>query len=816
MADGLGHPAHEPEVAHIGEPVADAVDPWRLHTGPLDLSRMAAMESLFARSNRPIGLRGSRVEGEPKVRSGTYINGFYEERPLPHPEAGYGFPESGQTVVNVTDGKVIRLIVGDSPFDIRYGTVNHHERYLDLRSGILHRTTDWTAPGGSRVRVTSQRLVSFVHRTLAAISYEVSPIDQDLYLAVQSDLLVNGQDKQKSSDPREAAVLVDPLQCELIDRDEENDAVMVHRTASSKLRVAAGMRHRIDAPEDAQINVTTGENLARLTVAARVPRGGRLRVVKLLAYGCSSRRSPAALRDQIDGALAVAGLIGWDGLVSAQRKFLDDFWRVADVEIDGDPELQQAVRVSTYHLLQAGASTQGEAIPAKGLTGSGYDGHAFWDTETFALPVLTYTFPKAAAGALLWRHRILPLARKRAEVLGLEGAAFPWRTINGEECSGYWPAGTAAFHIASAIAAATARYVAATGDAGFDERYGVELLVETARLWMSLGHFTASDEFRIHGVTGPDEYTAIVDDNVYTNLMAQQNLRDAVAACERLPDVASRLDVSEEETRAWRSAADGMHVPYDKDLGVHPQHEGFTHHDEWDFSKTPAEKYPLLLHFPYFQLYRKQVIKQSDLVLALHLRGDAFTPEEKERNFAYYEARNVRDSSLSATTQAIVAAEVGHLQLAYDYWAETAFTDLHDLHGNVGDGVHLAAMAGSWLIAVAGFGGMRDHGGTVTFAPRLPPALTRLVFRMRLRGSVVEVEVQRVAESRGSRAVASGEQRVTYRLLEGDELRTCHHGEPVELRAGVPLTLDVPAMSGVEPVSQPPGRAPQRRVPTAD
>jgi alpha,alpha-trehalose phosphorylase len=800
--------------------VSDAIDPWLLSSGPIDLRRLPVTESLFTLANGHIGLRGSLEEGEPRVRSGTYVNGFFEERPLPHPEAGYGFPESGQTVVNVADGKLIRLIVGDSPFDTRYGTVDHHERCLDLRTGILHRETVWTSPNGARVKVASQRLVSFAYRTLAAIEFEVTPLDEDLYLAVQSDLLVNEPGTAASADPREAAVLENPLQCELSEHDDDH-AVLVHRTARSQLRVAAGMRHQLEAPQHAETALTVGPDLARLTVAAHVPRGQRLRLVKLLGYGWSHRRSASALRDQIDGALTVAGLIGWEGLVELQRGFLDEFWRVADVEIDGDPELQQAVRLSTFHVLQAGASTQGQAIAAKGLTGPGYDGHAFWDSDAFVLPVLTYTFPAAAGGALIWRHRTLPSARARAELLGLQGAAFAWRTINGEECSGYWPAGTAAFHLAAAVADGAARFVAATQDTEFDARYAVELLVETARLWMSLGHFTSAAEFRIHGVTGPDEYTAIVDDNVYTNLMAQRNLREAAKACERQPAAAARLGVPEEELQRWRVAAEAVYVPYDKELGVHPQSEGFTRHDEWDLAAMTAEDYPLLMHFPYFQLYRKQVVKQADLVLALHLRGDAFTAEEKARDFAYYEARTVRDSSLSATTQAIVAAEVGHLQLAHDYWAETAFTDLHNLHGNVDSGLHIAAMAGTWMVAVAGFGGMRDHDGVLTFAPRLPPSLTRLVFRMRFAARVIEVELRRVmgsavAQSRGTDVIAAGEQRATYRLLEGDAMRTRHHGEPVELRPGHPLTLDVPAVARVASVSQPPGREPAARMPSGD
>ncbi|MGH3804577.1 MAG: family 65 glycosyl hydrolase, partial [Pseudonocardiaceae bacterium] len=372
---------------------------------------------------------------------------------------------------------------------------------------------------------------------------------------------------------------------------------------------------------------------------------------KYLAYGWSSQRSVPALRAQVDAALAGAMHSGWDGLLAEQRSYLDKFWESADIELEGDDELQQAVRFALFHILQAGARGESRAIPAKGLTSPGYDGHSFWDSEVFVLQVLTYTMPEAARDALQWRHSILDQARERARLLNQAGALFPWRTISGDECSAYWPAGTAAFHINADVANAVSRYVAATNDTEFDHDYGVELLVETARAWISLGHHDPHGGFRIDGVTGPDEYTAIVDNNVYTNLMAQQNLYDAASASERHPDVGESLGVNAGEIARWRKAADKMVIPYDEVLGVHPQSERFTEHDEWDFENTPAERYPLLLHYPYFDLYRKQVIKQADLVLAMHLRGDAFTPEQKARNMAYYEARTVRDSSLSACTQ---------------------------------------------------------------------------------------------------------------------------------------------------------------------
>jgi alpha,alpha-trehalose phosphorylase len=769
----------------------------------MDPADLAVSESLFALSNGHIGLRGCLEEGEPDVAAGTYISGFYEERPFPHAEAGYGFPESSQSVVNVTDGKLIRLYVGDSPFDLRYGQVRSHERVLDLRSGILERRTEWAAPNGSSVRVSSKRLVSFTERTLAAISYEVEPLDDGFYVAVQSDLLANDANTEVSTDPRDAAPLVRPLHCEL-HHGRNHRAVLVHRTALSQLRIAAGMDHQLELPDGAVTSMESEPDLARMTVTCKLQPGERLRLVKLLAYSWSSRRSAASLRDQVDAALGVAKLEGWDTLAGRQREYLDRFWERSDVEIDGDLALQQAVRVSMFHVLQAGARTESQAIPAKGLTGHGYDGHAFWDTETFVLPMLIYTAPEAARGALTWRHRTLPMAQARAQELGLQGAAFPWRTIHGEECSGYWPAGTAAFHVNADIADATARYVAATGDDEFASTLGIELLVQTARLWASLGHFASDGSFRIDGVTGPDEYTAVVDDNIYTNLMAQKNLRDAADACLRWPGAAARLAVDRDELDRWRLAAAQVRLPYDEELGVHAQSEDFTQHAEWDFEATPPEHYPLLLHYPYFDLYRRQVIKQADLVLALHLRGDAFTHEEKARDFAYYEARTTRDSSLSAATQAIIAAEVGHLDLAFDYWAETAFTDIGNLHDNADDGVHIAAAANTWAVAVAGFGGMRDHGGRLTFAPRLPAKLTRLRFRLTFQSRTLLVDVHRQESGDPSQAA-------TYRLLAGEAFDTTHHGMRIRVEAGQSITVPIPELHRAIPVRQPAGRAPRHR-----
>jgi len=774
-----------------------AVEPWAVRESGLHLDVLAQTESVFALSNGHIGLRGNLDEGEPHALPGTYLNAFYELRPLPYPEGGYGYPESGQTVLNVTNGKVIRLLVGDQPFDLRYGTLQRHERILDLRAGVLHREVEWTSASGIGVRVTSTRLVSFAQRAVAAICWEVEPLDGVTRVVAQSDLIANEPlPEAAEADPRAAAELGSALRSEEYAHRGQR-VVSAHTTAHSGLRMAAGMDHTIDAPGDADIVTESSQDLGRVTVTANLELGERVRIVKFLAYGWSSLRSAPAVRAQVDAALAEAKQTGWEGLLALQRAFLDDFWASADVELDGDAEIQQAVRFALFHVAQAGARGEARAIPAKGLTGPGYDGHAFWDTEMFVLPVLTYTLPKAAGDALRWRHSTLDLARDRASQLGLRGAAFPWRTIRGQECSGYWPAGTAAFHVGADIADAVIRYQAATGDEQFEREVGLELLVETARLWRSLGHHDAQGRFRIDGVTGPDEYSAVCDNNVFTNLMAQRNLRAAAEVVERRLELAAELGVDLEEAAAWRDAAEAMTLPYDPAVGVHPQAEGFTQHQPWDFAGTSAEQYPLLLHFPYFDLYRKQVVKQADLVLALHVCGDSFDPDEKLRDFDYYEPLTVRDSSLSASTQAVVAAEVGHVDLAFDYLGEAAMMDLHDLEHNTRDGVHIASLAGSWIAVVAGFGGMRDHGGELTFAPRLPPDLQRMTFRLSYRGRRLRVEVDH--------------RQATYALLAGERLTIAHHSRRLTLAPGRTMARPIPPLPERQRPAQPPGREPARR-----
>jgi len=773
------------------------VEPWHVREIALNLDLLAQSESVFALSNGHIGLRGNLDEGEPHGLPGTYLNSFYETQPLPYAEAGYGYPEDGQTLIDITNGKIVRLLVDDEPFDVRYGDLIEHERVLDLRAGTLVRTVRWRSPAGKQVLVRSTRLVSLTQRGVVAIEYSVEAVDEFTRVTVQSELVANEDQPESSADPRVAAVLRTPL-APIAHEITDRGALLMHTTKASGLMMAAAMDHLVEVPGRVETDTDAGEDWARTTIICGLRPGQTLRVVKYIAYGWSSLRSRPAVRDQVSGAIAGARYTGWQGLLDAQRAYLDEFWDSADVEVEGDPAVQQAVRFGLFHVLQASARAERRAIPGKGLTGTGYDGHAFWDTEGFVLPLLTYTAPEAAADALRWRASTLDLARERAAELDLAGAAFPWRTIAGEECSAYWPAGTAAWHINADIAVALERYRVVSGDDTLEAECGLAVLVETARLWTSLGHHDRHGRWHLDGVTGPDEYTAVVRDNVFTNLMAANNLRIAAQACERHPVAAQDIGVTTEETAAWRDAAAAVHIPYDAELGVHEQCEGFTTLREWNF--TENTEYPLLLHEAYVRLYPSQVIKQADLVLAMHWQGHAFTREQKARNVDYYERRTTRDSSLSACTQAVLCAEVGHLELAHDYVYETAVIDLRDLHHNTRDGLHMASLAGAWTALVAGFGGLRDDEGILSLDPQLPEGISRLRFRLRWRGFRLVIDVDHG--------------RVSYVLRDGPDgaLTIRHAGKDVILTTKSPTTVALrPRHALLPPPPQPPGLQPISR-----
>ncbi|WP_323958665.1 family 65 glycosyl hydrolase [Arthrobacter sp. JZ12] len=768
---------------------------WSVREDGFDAEGAGVSETLFALANGYVGTRGTLDEREPNASPGTFLSGVFEYHPLSYPEDGYGHPEQGQAIIGVADGTVIELEIDGRPVNLENTPQKRHERILDLRAGTLQREVHWSEAGPGSIRVKSTRMVSLSRRSITVIRYTVTAVDRSARVVVRSPLEVNRTALQvNNSDPRVGAALREPFR-PCLNEEQATGGLLVHRTRGSGICVAAVVDHDVDMPDGGNISSACGHDDVLTTVVVDLAPGEQLTLVKYLSHAHSRQDPPAVVAAEVRGALAEARAVGWAGLLREQQEILDRFWADADVQIDGDPELQLALRFDLFQLLQASACLEGAPIGAKGLTGAGYSGHTFWDIEGFLAPALTLLQPESAAQLLRWRASTLDGAGRRSEILGLKGAAFPWRTIDGHEASAYWPASTAAVHLNADIARAFFHFAEATG-IPLPEISGTDVLVGTARMWASIIHEDDDGRAHLFGVTGPDEYTGVVDDNVFTNLSAQHNLRTAAEACERHQPEADRLGVTASEISTWRSIADSFYVPYDTVRQVHPANEGFTTYREWDFDGR-RDLYPIQEHAHYAKIYRRQVVKQADLVLALWWFPGSFTAEEAVRNLDYYEQRTVRDSSLSAAVQAVVCARAGHLSLALAYLREAALSDLRNVNGDTHRGAHLAALAGAWLALASGFGGLAIDGGRLSLAPRLPTELGRVAFRLRWRGRRVSVEI------RGTET--------TLRLVDGTEpITVVVDGNSLELIPNEPLHVPLAEVlpSGTPP-RQPPGREPR-------
>ncbi|SDC87386.1 alpha,alpha-trehalose phosphorylase [Sanguibacter gelidistatuariae] len=738
------------------------VDPWRLTESVYCAKDLGVSETLFSVGNGYLGMRGNVPEGRDSHAHGTFINGFHETWAIRHAEEAYGFAKVGQTIVNVPDAKIIRLYVDDEPLLLSVADLLSYDRSLDFSSGVLSRDLVWQTPSGKRVHVRAQRMVSFTERHLAIMTFEVTMLDDDAPVVISSQIL-NRQDGQDEYNVPSAAMGegFDPRKAEQFEGRvlqpcsqwiSDERAVLTYRCTDSGMTLAVAADHKIVTDNDYELLTEIDKDFAKHVYRVKAKPGQTITVTKTVSYHTSRGIPPLELVDRCRRTLDRVITEGIDVQFEKQQEWLDDYWARTDVVIGGQPELQQAVRWNLFQLAQATARAETNGVPAKGLTGSGYSGHYFWDQEIYVLPYLTYTSPHSARSALRFRYAMLDAARRRARELTQDGALFPWRTINGEEASAYYAAGTAQYHIDADISYALSQYVGATGDTDFMSREAIDILVETARMWADLGFWrtNGAEVFNIHGVTGPDEYTTVVDNNLYTNVMARFNLRRAVEEVYRLRTedpiayerMVSRLNLDLDEVKEWGRAAEGMCIPYDKELGIHPQDSHFLEREMWDLPNTPASNRPLLLHYHPLVIYRFQVLKQADVVLALFLQGEDFTPEEKLADFQYYDPITTGDSTLSAVVQSIIAAEVGYQDLALEYFTSSLFVDLGDLHHNTADGVHVASAGGIWESLVFGFGGMRDHRGVITIDPRLPLGWDDLTYRITLKGTRVRVCVR--------------------------------------------------------------------------
>lgn len=770
---------------------------------------LSQTETLFSIGNGYLGLRGNQDEGIPASQSGTFINGLHETWPIIYGEDAFGFAKTGQTMLNVTDAKVIRLYVDDEPFYLPTASLQLYERTLDMKEGVLDRRVLWETAVGKQVLIESKRVVSMQQRHVAAISYQVTILNADAPIIISSEVVGNRRNQTSTGDPRQAKGFREQV---LFPREysaRKTRLMTTHQAANSGMTMACGVDHSIETECGFTCESDCSGDHGQVVFSVDARRGKPVQMVKYITYHSSRYAATTELAARADRTLDRIVATGLEDLLEEQKLFMDDFWQRSDVAILGTSreedkqknELQQAMRWNLFQILQASSRAEGTGIPAKGLTGQAYEGHYFWDTEIYVLPFLIYTAPWIARNLLRFRYSMLEEARQRAREMNLKGALFPWRTINGEEASAYYAAGTAQYHINADIMYALQKYVEITEDKALLYNEGAEMLVETARMWQDLGFFSKrkNGRFCIHGVTGPDEYTTVVNNNAYTNLMARANLKFAARTVgemrESFPDhyqnLLHRTGLEEHEAASWEEAAEKMHIPYDRQLGIHPQDEDFLELESWDVQNTPRDRFPLLLNFHPLVIYRHQVIKQADVVLAMYLLGSEFTHKQKASNFNYYDPLTTGDSSLSACIQSIIAAEIGLREKAMGYARFAVLMDLADVGGNMADGCHIASMGGTWMVWVYGFAGMRDFGGKISFNPVIPSDLENLRFHLLIRGQRLRVEMNQTE--------------ATYLMEEGLQLEIAHQGEKFLLKENVPVSCRI-----VKP--EPVGRGKQAAV----
>ncbi|WP_217586261.1 glycoside hydrolase family 65 protein [Lentibacillus saliphilus] len=756
---------------------------WVIKSKATNIDRLLLEESLFFTGNGYLGVRGNLEESSPSdmpsIR-GTYINGFYDDVPISYGEKLHGFPDTQQKQLNMIDAQSIDIIVGvgdqQETLSLWNGTVLDYERSLHMDKGFTERRIHWKSSYGHELRVTFKRLASQAYQSLFLQHIELESLSGPIPVTVQSRVNGHVENHIDQSDPRVGHGHAKRVHIKDVTLTDDYKSVVKVKTYASNLTATARSHINVDAV-DHQTTYHVDEHHVTTTIAFTLD--GQSTIEKR-TYFSDSRQTALSKKEQhaLDQLPA-------SYFFRKQAEDMANFWSHADIQIGGDTKLQEGIRFNLYHLFQSAGRDGQSNIAAKGLSGEGYEGHYFWDTEIYMLPFFTMTQPDIAKQLLLYRYSILDAARNRAREMGhSKGALFPWRTISGSECSSFFPAGSAQYHISADIAYSFVQYYLATNDTDFMVRYGGEVLVETARLWLDTGHFASDGSFRIDAVTGPDEYTCIVNNNYYTNAMAKFNLTWAVKAInlmkrkapEHWHKLQAEQDVTTAEVDDFLLAAENMYLPVDDTLKINPQDDTFLNKGVWDIAETPKEQFPLLLHYHPLTLYRYQVCKQADTVLAHFLLEDEQSEDVMKHSYLYYEQVTTFDSSLSFCVFSMMAARLGDLDKAYNYFIDTVRMDLDNTHGNTKDGLHMANMGGTWLAIVAGFAGMRIKESGLHFRPQLPTQWNGYAFPLHYQGRQLHIELNGtdfVVTMAEGEPVNMSVWDTTYKLSPGQPVQVC-------------------------------------------
>jgi kojibiose phosphorylase len=713
---------------------------WLVKEDRWDSKQQTVRETQFTLGNGAICMRGVLEEIPYDSYPGTYIGGLFDR-------TGAQITE----LVNLPNPLQFRMDVYGEKLDPVAMDILHHKRTLDIKHGTLFRHTVYKTTHKKRLDYCSRRFISMHDKNLVVMEVALTPLDADMTISMQTTIDSGVTNKGTVTEGRKRHF----QSCDI-----SSGSDYVYRcveTFEKKTLVAYASALEVYLEESCKLVSDRAVNL-------RVKKNQTIKFRKYITIKSSKTLSIPKMRRETMKHLKTARKRGFEKLTSDHNKAWEKKWNISDIEMNGDHDAMRALRFNMYHLMICGNEDDDDvSIGAKTLSGEGYRGHVFWDTELFILPYFIYSNPSVARNILMYRYHRLNAARNNASSKGFEGALFPWESADtGEECTPSWAKDfdgkiikivtmDEEHHIVSDIAYAFAHYCKATGDDHFLWRYAIEVIIETARFWATRAVYNSkSKKYEIHKVMGPDEFHENVNNNAYTNILAQWNLK---TACEwvrrfrrtsptRFSALSKRLNIKKGETAAWKKIADGMLIPVSKKKNLIEQFKGFLKLKDHRITALNQHFMPEIpTSVDWSEVGKTQFIKQADVVMLLYLMSDKFTYAEKKKNYYYYERRTLHKSSLSPAIHSIVGLEVGDEDKALHYFSHALSTDLSDIHGNTADGIHAASAGGTWQAAVMGFAGMRPLEKAISFNPHIPSHWKGIKFKIWWRGALLDVSI---------------------------------------------------------------------------
>lgn len=718
---------------------------WLITETSFDPAKLHHQETVFTIGNGYLGTRGAFEERYPGARPATLIHGVFDDAPIVYTE-----------LANAPNWLPFILLVEGERFSMDRGEVLDYERTLDMRRGVLTRQVRWCSLAGHTVDIQIERFASLADPHVLAIRYQVTPLDFDGWIEFRAG--INGHVDNDGL-----------VHWDWVDQGNETGLVWLHnRTRSSGLELGQAAGLLIRGSREVRKQVMDCHNNPTIVAQCQVRQGHTVTAEKLVTVFTSRDLKPE--RQVVDAALNrweefFETRSYYEKLRTAHAAAWAEVWAASDVIIEGDDAVQRAVRYNLFQLLIAAPQDDDRvSIPGRTLSGFGYRGHVFWDTDIFMLPFFTFTQPELARNLLLYRYHTLPAARRKARANGYEGAQYAWESaLTGDETTPRWVPGPAGelvriwtgdiqLHISADVAYAVWRYWQVTGDDEFMRDYGAEILLDTAVFWGSRAEYNAErDRCEINDVIGPDENHVHVNNNVFTNRMAQWHLETALETLawlrrehpDRAAELEERLDLSPERLAHWADIIGCLHILHDPETGLMEQFEGFFELEDIDWQALEPRKQSIQFLLGIERTNQVQALKQPDVLMLLYLLADRYDLETKRVNWDYYQPRtdHTHGSSLGPAIHAILACELGMAEVAYEHFMRAALVDLEDVRGNAAEGIHGASAGGVWQAVVFGFAGLRLTADGYTLNPRLPASWQRLAFNFWHRGSEVRVDL---------------------------------------------------------------------------